>query len=225
MEKIRPSSLHDEAAQRIRGMINEGTLAPGLRVPEKQLCEQFGISRTPLREALKVLASEGFVELLPNRGARIAKLTRRTLEDTLQVTSALEGLSGELACLQATGAEIAAIRALQDEMRVYYQRGDLSQYFVINRQIHEAIVAAARNKVLSDIYQNLNERVRRFRFSARMTPENWAIVVDEHEKIITALERRDAARVGALLRRHLRLKLDFAADTAAPTQNSQSASG
>jgi DNA-binding GntR family transcriptional regulator len=221
MEKIRQRSLHGEAAQRIRDMINDGALAPGIRVPEKQLCEQFGISRTPLREALKVLASEGFVELLPNRGARITRLTRRTLEDTLQVTSALEGLSGELACQHASDAEIAAIRGLHNEMLVYYRRGDLSQYFVINKQIHEAIVAAARNKVLSDSYQNLNERVRRFRFSARMTPENWAIVVNEHEKIVTALEQRDAARLGELLRRHLRLKLNFAADTAAPEATDQ----
>lgn len=193
-------------------MINDGTLEPGIRVPEKKLCEQFGISRTPLREALKVLASEGFVELLPNRGARVVQLTRRTLEDTLQVTSALEGLSGDLACLHASAQEIESIRALHNEMLAHYRRDDLATYFMANRRIHESIVAAARNPILLDMYQNLNERVRRFRFSARMTPEHWARVVDEHEKIIEALEQRDAEQLGMLLRRHLRFKLDFPSD-------------
>ncbi|GAB3677419.1 GntR family transcriptional regulator [Salinisphaera aquimarina] len=212
MDKIRQGSLYGEAAQRIRAMINEGRLEPGIRVPEKQLCEQFGISRTPLREALKVLASEGFVELLPNRGARVVKLTRRMLEDTLDVMSSLEGLSGELACRHVSSEEIETIRALHQKMLEHYQQGDLAAYFDVNRRIHETLVAAARNQVLFDMYQNLNERVRRFRFSAEMTPERWAVVVDEHEQMIDALQDRDGARLGAILRGHLSHKLDFFAD-------------
>src|SRR5699024_842634 len=110
MEKIKQGSLYREAAQRIRTMITNGRLQPGTRIPEKQLCEQFGISRTPLREALKVLSSEGFVELLPNRGARVVRLSRRMLEDTLDVMSSLEGLSGELACQRISPKEIETIR-------------------------------------------------------------------------------------------------------------------
>lgn len=208
MDKIKQGSLHGEAAQRIRRMINAHQLAPGSRVPEKQLCEQFGISRTPLREALKVLASEGFVELLPNRGARVVKLTRRALADTLNVMSALEGLSGELACQHVSSEEIATVKTLHDEMLAHYDAGDLGAYFAVNQQIHETLVAASRNQVLIDTYQSLSERVRRFRFSAEMTPEVWAEVVADHERIIDALKARDSARLGDILRGHLSHKLD-----------------
>lgn len=194
-------------------MINDGRLEPGIRVPEKELCEQFGISRTPLREALKVLANEGFVELLPNRGARVAKLTRRTLGDTLDVMAALEGLSGELACQHVSSEEIAHIKSLHNEMLAHYRADDLAAYFSANRRIHETLVAAARNKVLLDTYQNLSERVRRFRFSEEMTPEVWAEVVEEHERMIEALQDRDSQRMGQILRRHLSHKLDLITDT------------
>ena len=208
MDKIRQGSLYGEAAHRIRAMIKDGQLKPGTRVPEKQLCEQFGISRTPLREALKVLASEGFVELLPNRGARVVKLTRRMLKDTLDVMSALEGLSGELACQHVSTEEIETVRQLHERMIAHYEAGDLSAYFEINQRIHEALVAGARNQVLAETYHNLNERVRRFRFSERMSPELWARVVDEHEQIVVALENRDSRAMGNILRGHLKHKLD-----------------
>lgn len=227
MDKIKQGSLYDQAAQRIRAMINDGRLAPGIRVPEKQLCEQFGISRTPLREALKVLASEGFVELLPNRGARVVQLTRAMIQDTLDVTGALEGLSGELACTQASDADIAEIRGLHEQMLAEYDKRDLDRYFRLNQLIHEKIVDASGNPLLIETYQNLSERVRRFRFSATMQAEHWARVVDEHEQILSALEQRDAPRMGNLLRYHLRHKLDGelsveASTTAADQQHASS---
>ncbi|MCP1365669.1 GntR family transcriptional regulator, partial [Halomonas sp. BBD48] len=163
MEKIKQNTLHGEVATRIRSMIDEGTLTPGSRVPEKQLCEQFGVSRTPLREALKVLASEGFVELLPNRGARVAKLTRDTLQNTFEVMSSLEGLSGELACERITETELDDIEALHRQMVTHYKNGDMREYLLVNQQIHEALVVASNNAVLIEVYKNLNQRVRRVR--------------------------------------------------------------
>jgi DNA-binding GntR family transcriptional regulator len=216
MEKIRQGSLYGEAAQRIRTMIKDGRLKPGTRVPEKQLCEQFGVSRTPLREALKVLASEGFVELLPNRGARVVQLTRRMLKDTLDVMAALEGLSGELACQHVSAEEIDTMRHLHKQMIAHYEAGDLSAYFEVNQRIHETLVAAARNEVLLETYNNLNERVRRFRFSQQMSPALWEQVVGEHEQILQALEARDSQRMGAILRGHLKHKLDRVAVDDAP---------
>lgn len=207
MDKIRQSSLYREASNRIRTMIVNGQLEPGTRVPEKQLCEQFGVSRTPLREALKALASEGFVELLPNRGARVIKLSRTMLEDTFDVMSSLEGLSGELACRRISSDEIETIRSLHEQLLAHYQANDLQAYFDANRRIHEALISAARNEVLTTMYRNLNERVRRFRFSAQMTPEHWAQCVYEHEQILAALMERDGKRLGNILRHHLRHKL------------------
>src|ERR1700738_2048711 len=91
-------SLHDETVSRLRAMILEGELLPGSRIAERELCDRFGISRTPLREALKVLAAEGLVELLPHRGARVSRLSDHELRDAFEIVSALEALAGELAC-------------------------------------------------------------------------------------------------------------------------------
>ncbi|MEO1854447.1 MULTISPECIES: GntR family transcriptional regulator [Chromohalobacter] len=208
MDKIKQNTLHGEVAVRIRDMIDAGTLTPGSRVPEKQLCEQFGVSRTPLREALKVLASEGFVELLPNRGARISKLTIDTLQNTLEVMSALEGLSGELACAHVSDAELANIEALHYQMLAHYKNSNMAEYLLTNQQIHEAIVVASRNDVLIDVYKNLNQRVRRVRFSAELSREYWAKAVQDHEDIIDALRRRDGETLGKILRRHLSDKVE-----------------
>ena len=129
-------SLHDAATKRIREMIIENELAPGQRVPERQLCELLGISRTPLREALKVLAAEGLVDLLPNRGSRVALLTVGDLDSTIEVMIPLERLSGKLAASRATDQQIAEIRALHFEMLACHARGQLPEYFRLNQAIH-----------------------------------------------------------------------------------------
>lgn len=211
MDKIRQNTLHGEVAERIRTMIAQGTLAPGSRVPEKTLCEQFGVSRTPLREALKVLAHEGFVELLPNRGARVAKLTKETLKNTFEVMQSLEALAGELAGERITEAELTNIEALHYQMLSHYKSGNMPEYLLANQQIHEAIVVASQNDVLIDVYKNLNHRVRRVRFTAELSNDYWSQAVSEHESMIEALRARDGATLGEILRRHLRNKVEMSA--------------
>ncbi|QTF92114.1 GntR family transcriptional regulator [Halomonas sp. BM-2019] len=211
MDKIRQSTLHGEVAERIRDMIIEGTLAPGSRVPEKQLCEQFGVSRTPLREALKVLAFEGFVELLPNRGARVAKLTRAALKNTFEVMQSLEALAGELAGERITEAELANIEALHHQMLTHYKNGNMQEYLLANQQIHEAIVVASQNDVLIDVYKSLNQRVRRVRFTAELSKDYWSKAIGDHEAMVEALRARDGAALGQVLRRHLRDKVEVSA--------------
>jgi DNA-binding GntR family transcriptional regulator len=201
--KIRKASLHNEAVTRIRDMIVEGQLEPGSKISEKHLCELFEISRTPLREALKVLAKEGLLELLPNRGARVAKLTRKDLEDLFHVMGALEGLAGELASGQVTEAALNEIRALHHEMLAHRARGDRAAYFHANQAIHDAIIAAADNRVLSLQYENLRGRIRPARYMANVTRERWDEAVREHGEILEALSRRDGPRVRELLRQHL----------------------
>lgn len=211
MEKIKQNTLHGEVAERVRDMIAQGALAPGSRVPEKQLCEQFGVSRTPLREALKVLAYEGFVELLPNRGARVAKLTKVTLQNTFEVMQSLEALAGELAGARITEAELANIEALHYQMLSHYKSGNMQEYLLTNQQIHEAIVVASQNDVLIDVYKNLNQRVRRVRFTAELSNDYWSKAVGDHEAMVEALRARDGAALGAILRRHLKDKVEVSA--------------
>src|ERR1700684_3954266 len=115
-----PKSLHDEVLARLRDYIVEGNLEDGARIPERELSLRFGISRTPLREALKVLASEGLIELLPNRGARVRQWSEHDLGELFDVMGGLEGLAGRLACENITDAEITEIERLHYEMYGFY---------------------------------------------------------------------------------------------------------
>src|SRR5215468_3539792 len=160
--------LHEEVVSRIRAILLDGEIPPGARIPERDLCERLQISRTPLREALKVLAAEGLVLLLPNRGSRAAKLTDKDVHDLFEVCQGLEALAGELACERITDAKIDTIAAAHAAMVQHYRDGDLVQYYRRNRAIHEAIVAAAANPVLSALYESVTARIRRARYVTPM---------------------------------------------------------
>lgn len=201
-------TLHDELLERLRQMIVDGDLAPGVKVPEKDLCEQFAVSRTPLREALKVLANEGLVTLTPNRGAMVSELTLSDLEETFPVMGALEALAGELACRHVTEPELKRIRQIHDRMTAHYHKGELSPYFALNQQIHELILDAARNPTLASLYRSLAGRVRQARYLSNMSPERWAEAVAEHEAIIDALEARKGQTLSRILKTHLTNKFE-----------------
>ena len=207
--ETRPASLHDELLTRLRDYIVEGNLADGAKVPERNLCEMFRVSRTPLREALKVLASEGLIELLPNRGARIKALSERDLEELFDVIGGLEALAGRLACEAITDAEIAEIEQIHCEMYGFYLHGNLHDYFRCNQLIHHRIVAAARNSLLTSTYAGLAGRIRRFRYSANLlrARDRWGEAVREHEAILDALRRRAGAELSDVLFQHMRNKL------------------
>ena len=200
-------SLHDETVARLRTMITEGELLPGSRIAERELCERFAISRTPLREALKVLASEGLVELLPHRGARVTNLSADELRDAFEVVAALEALAGELAARRIDAATLAEIESAHHRMAEHHRDGKLAEYFACNQIIHEAINRAAGNAQLTEMYALVSNRVRRARYMANHSPERWAAAMREHEEILDALRRRDGAACGALLRAHLEHKL------------------
>ena len=126
---IQRRSLHDELVDLLRELIVKGDLEPGMKVPEQNLAKKFGVSRTPLREALKVLASEGLITLTPNKGATISALTLEDLEEAFPVMGALEALSGEMACQRISDKGIADIRKLHNQMVVHYKAGEMPEYF------------------------------------------------------------------------------------------------
>ena len=199
--------LHEEAVGQLRELIVQGRLAPGARLNERLLCQQLGISRSPLREAIKLLASEGLVVLLPNRGAQVAPLEAGRLAETLAVMGALEALAGELACRYATDAQIAEVAALHAEMVGKHARGDLASYFRYNQAIHLKIVEASGNATLANTYRQLNANVLRARYMANLSRERWDEAVREHQSILAALTTRDVSRLKRLLEDHLAHKL------------------
>ena len=200
--------LHQEVGARLRQRIIEGQLLPGTKLNERELSEQLEVSRTPLREAIKMLAAEGLVELLPNRGAVVASLSEQDIVDTFEVIAGLEGQSGALAAQRISEAELGEIRALHFEMLAAHARRDLSTYYRLNSDIHRAINAAARNPVLTQTYGQVNARLQALRFRSNFDEGKWARAVDEHSRMIDALAARDGERLRALLIEHLEHKRD-----------------
>ncbi|MDH3195739.1 MAG: GntR family transcriptional regulator [Hyphomicrobiales bacterium] len=207
-ETLSRPALAVELADRLRQMIVDGDLEPGGKVPEKALTERFGVSRTPVREALKVLAAEGYITLIPNRGSVVSELTIGDLEEAFPVIAALEGAAGELACQSASDEEITAIRKLNNAMHAAFEAGDMPRYFDLNQRIHGAILAAARNPMLLGHHRKVAQLVQRARYQANRTPHRWAEAVVEHDAIIDALEARDGERLGRLMKAHLEHKLE-----------------
>jgi DNA-binding GntR family transcriptional regulator len=200
-------SLHDELVERIRDMIIEGQLAPGTRIHEGQLGKALGVSRTPLREALKFLASEGLVDLVPGRGGVVRRLTPKDVRDLLDVLAALEPLAGRLACRHATAAAVAAVRRLHDEMMEFYAARNRPEYYRRNQAIHSAFAQLSGNAVLASTHQTIQARLKRIRFIGNEDPAAWSSAVREHEDMIAALEARDEDRLATVIATHLERSL------------------
>ena len=201
-------ALHEQAAHRLRQMLVENRILPGAKLNERELSDELKVSRTPLREAIKMLAAEGLVELLPNRGAIAVDLNEQDVLDTFEVMAGLEAQSGELAAQRITDAELAEIRAMHYEMLAAYTRRDLPAYYRLNAAIHNAINVAAKNRVLSLTYQQVNARLQALRFRSNQDGEKWSAAVKEHEQMISALTARDAVAMRAVLTCHLINKRD-----------------
>ncbi|MCC1494622.1 GntR family transcriptional regulator [Cognatishimia sp. F0-27] len=202
-QQIKRPSLHEELVERLRSLVVEDGLKPGEKVPEKELCETFGVSRTPLREALKVLASEGFVVLQANRGARVAQITREELENTFPVIAVLEQLVGEIACERLDTEELAWIEQRHAAMVAAFRARDRKAYFQANQDIHQALLRGTRNDILEGHHKLLAARVRRARFMANLSDERWTQAIEEHETMMERLRARDAQGLGAVMKQHM----------------------
>jgi DNA-binding GntR family transcriptional regulator len=193
-------------------MIIEGTLEAGSRIHEGNLGRELGVSRTPLREALKFLASEGLIELVPARGAVVRRFSAKDVQDSLIVLGNLEALAGRLACLHATDAEIGEVRVLHDDMMRLYAVRDRLPYFKLNQEIHASILRSCRNQALSYVHGILQARLKRIRYIGNELQDKWAGAVADHEEIIAALETRDADRLALALEAHMAATWDRVRD-------------
>jgi DNA-binding GntR family transcriptional regulator len=196
-------TLHGQLVDRVRTLIVEGQLAPGTRIHEGELGKALGVSRTPLREALKVLASEGLVELVQGRGAVVRKLTGKDVAEMLDVLRALETLAARLACRNATDAQIAALRRTHDEMIAFYEAGNRLDYYWRNQAIPAGLADLSGNALLATMHATIQARMKRIRFIGNEDPGGWTAAVAEHREMIAALEARDEAKLAAVVARHL----------------------
>jgi DNA-binding GntR family transcriptional regulator len=196
-------ALTDQVAARLRTLLIEGRIAPGAKLNERELSELLRVSRTPLREAIKLLAAEGLVDLLPNRGAVAVKLTEADILNTFEVLAGLEAMSGEFAAERITEDELTHLRAMHYEMLAAFTRRDLSNYYRLNALIHAAINDAAKNPVLSATYKGINARVQSLRFRTNQNEAKWKRAMQEHELMVQALAAHDAPAMRKVLVEHL----------------------
>ncbi len=207
-EAVDKTPLHLKVARILRDKITYGEIAPGTRLTERVLCEELKVSRTPLREALKTLASEGLVELLQNRGAAVTPMTLAESAQTFEVLRVLEGLAGELACARADAAAVADLRELHERMRGCYQHGDRDGYFELNQAIHARLFLLAGNPILAATHDKLNLRLRRARYFANVSQPRWDAAMKEHDQMMAALEAGNGKRLRALMEEHIHNKCD-----------------
>jgi DNA-binding GntR family transcriptional regulator len=186
-------------------MIVQGILGPKAPIGEAELCAALGMSRTPLREALKLLAAEGLVELRANRTARVAPLRPEETDALFEAVAGIERFAAELAATRADAGQLRRLRALQDRMERHHRGGELANYFALNQQIHLEIVAAAGNPALAAAHGSLIARAERARlFAISFSSTRWDESVDEHREILAAIEAHDGERAGRVLERHVR---------------------
>ncbi len=197
-------SLASEAADNLREFIMLGRLAPGMPVRERDLAEVFGISRTPLKEALRILEAEGLIVYGPTRRPRVADPSLSEINDWLRVQGALEALAGELACAVATDAQLAKIEQINTAIKEARDTEGELEAFRMDMRFHEAIVAASGNEALAETHGTYNARLWRVRFLSSQRGINPEATRQEHLAIVQALIARDPAAARRALRNHLR---------------------
>jgi len=203
VKRLKRQSLAEQVADELRNLILLEKLEPGALIPERETAEALGVSRTPLRESLRLLASEGLVEIAPNRAPRVADPSLDELKQLLQVQGALEALAGELACSQASDEELQQIAAIEQDMRRISDSAEPLDFFRRDMQFHSAIVAASHNQALRETHANYNARLWRARFISSRRRVNRAGTLEQHRKIAEALLARKGRMVATSLRRHL----------------------
>ncbi|MBD8050895.1 GntR family transcriptional regulator [Limnohabitans radicicola] len=197
------NSLHDQVAQQLRDQIFAGELSPGAFVDETRLCEQLAISRTPLREALKVLAAEGLIRHEPRRGSFVSEVTEQDLDEIFPVIALLEGRCAFEAALQASDADIVALDSLHQQLQDSATQGRIPDYYAANYAIHEAIIAMAGNKWLAQVISDLRKILKLARLQQLNAPGRLTQSLAEHMAIFAALKARDAEGADAAMRTHL----------------------
>ncbi|SMX51121.1 GntR family transcriptional regulator [Actibacterium lipolyticum] len=196
-------NLAEQIAGQLRRDILRGKLPPGASIKERDNAAEMGVSRTPLREAIRILAKEGLVELRPARSPIVSMPSVKQISDEVEVLLSVEKLSGELACERATDAEIAAISAIVDEMSQDFETADPVDMFETDMKFHTAIAQAAHNQPLAEIHGTFLARLWRARFLAAVKRRNRERVIDHHGLIVDALKARDPHAIRVAIGIHL----------------------
>lgn len=196
----RPQTLREQIVESLRDAIIRGVLKPGERVAEPELALRFGISRTPIREAFRQLASEGYLSITPRRGAVVVALSEKDVSEFYDVKAVLEGHAAYRAATRLTEEELARLEALNARLDELAERGDIHTFFDVHNAFHDTFLKAAANEKLEQMVRSLVQQFRRYRLASLVQPGRMRTSVEHHRAIIEAFRARDPERAQALVK-------------------------
>lgn len=203
IQRIERQSLAHRVAESIRELILIESLLPDSTITERLMADALGVSRTPLREALRILAAEGLIDIATNRKPRVANPTLSSIFELLQIQGALEGLAGEVACEHTSALELGYIKKLHEEMVAISESSEAMDFFRLDMEFHKSIVLASGNASLVELHSTYNNRLYRARFISSRRPLGRPDTIKQHGEIVEALLERNGQRVRVALRNHL----------------------
>lgn len=195
--------LRDVVFNTLREAILKGELRPGERLMELQLASKLGVSRTPIREAIRMLEQEGLAVTIPRKGAEVAKMTEKDMEDVLQVRDALDELAASTACKQITAQELEELKGTMREFEESMKTGDIKKIAEVDVKFHDIIYRATRNPKLENILSNLREQMYRYRIEYLKDEKTYPTLIKEHNEIVEGLAERDKDKVTAAMHKHV----------------------
>ena len=200
--------LRDVVFNTLREAILRGDLVPGERLMELQLAAKLGVSRTPIREAIRMLEQEGLAITIPRKGAIVAGMTEKDMQDVLEIREALEELSVQVACDKITDEEIAKLRKNMKNFEHSLKSGDLKKMAQADVEFHDVIYQATDNPKLISMLNNLREQMYRYRVEYLKNPQNHDQLLKEHEAIYKGIVEKDKAAVTEMIRKHISNQVD-----------------
>lgn len=195
-------TLRERILETIRDAIMSGALKPGEKVAEPELATRFGISRTPIREAFRQLESEGYLTVIPRKGALVASFSAKDVEEFYAIKSILEGYAARKACHRLTPREINKLEAINEKLREIASEGDVRHFFKVHNSFHDLFIRGAGNEKLHEMIAALLKKFQRLRLASLSKPGRMFVSVEEHEKIIEAFRGRDESLAERLVQKN-----------------------
>ena len=201
--------LRDVVFNTLRDAILTGKLVPGERLMENQLAEKLGVSRTPVREALRMLELENLVELVPRKGAQVLDMSEKEIVNILEVRSALEGLATSVACKKMSKEDLQQLKNLEVDFEKAVAENDVEHFVDIDEDFHDLIFAATENDKLINIFRNLRIQLYRYRMAqAKNNETSMSTIVAHHRSIIRAIENHDSEEGASIAQGHIKYQTE-----------------
>ena len=208
MKVIEKKTLHEEIASNLRELIMSGELHEGDKIKEDALCNSMGISKTPLREALRVLSVEGLIKLVPNRGSFVSTPTFEEIREMFDVMSVLEGICARAAAKKMSAKDLVTLEKLHNKLEKNFKRKAQREYIRINNQYHSFVQELAGNRTLNQIINGLRQKILLYRYQSLNLPARFEQSIQEHRDLIEAFRKKDSKKAETLMRRHLKTQCD-----------------